>query len=67
MHEWFQHKLWEILENDPLFAHSQEDISLEDERKLAMQRILRIKDYDLLPENDALGDARLVNNHYLKK
>lgn len=55
--------MWRTLESDPLFAHSQEDRSLEEERSLAMQRILRIRDFDLLPEADAIGDSRLVKTH----
>ncbi|ODN04890.1 Peroxisomal acyl-coenzyme A oxidase 3 [Orchesella cincta] len=57
----FKHKVWKTLENDPLFAHSEEHLSLEEERKLAMQRILRIRDYDLLPEADAIADSRFMN------
>ena len=48
------------MENDPLFAHAQVELTLEASRQLCMERVLRVLEYDFLPEDELIKDYRLV-------
>lgn len=49
------------MENDPLFCHSSVDLTMEQQREITMKRVLRIMDYNFLPEEELIRDIRLVS------
>lgn len=58
------------MERDPLFAHSQVELTMDEQRELATARTLRILEYGFLPSGGLMDDPRLVGTsggfHLLK-
>ena len=61
----FKHRVWKTLESDPLFAHSQVELTMEANRQLCMERVLRVLEYDFLPEDELMADPRLVRTYHI--
>jgi len=57
----FKYRIWTTLENDPLFAHSPVPLSLDEERRVTMERVFRVIEHDFLPEDELVDDPRLIN------
>lgn len=47
--------MWETLERDPLFAHQNVDLTLDQQRELAYKRAKRLHEYDFVPEADIVA------------
>ena len=47
-------KIWDTLEGDPLFAHQNVDLTLDQKRELAFKRTKRLFEYDILPPTEAV-------------
>ena len=59
-----QHKIWKVLENEPLFAHTK-GLSHKDYRHLTYQRMKKIDEYDFFSlakmfRKPHLGDSFLI-------
>ncbi|XP_077996443.1 peroxisomal acyl-coenzyme A oxidase 3-like [Glandiceps talaboti] len=50
----FQNHFWSTLERDPLFAHSLEDLKVEEKREITFNRVKRMVEYDFLPDADLI-------------
>ncbi|CAL8130576.1 unnamed protein product [Orchesella dallaii] len=55
----FKHSIWKTLSADPLFARSHGDMSFEEYRNITMDRVLKLLDYNLLPEEKMFDDPNL--------
>ena len=53
-------QIWDTLERDPLFAHQNVDLTLDQKRELAFKRAKRIFEYDFLPPTEALQNPAKV-------
>lgn len=53
-------KIWKAIEDDPLFHHSAHTPSLDEQRRLAVKRMYRLKEMNLLPLDEILSEPRLV-------
>ena len=47
-------QVWDTLERDPLFAHQDVDLTLDQKRELTFKRVKRLFEYDFLPTSEAL-------------
>ena len=47
-------QIWDTLERDPLFAHQNVDLTLDQKRELAFKRAKRVFEYDFLPPTEAM-------------
>ena len=47
-------QLWDTLEKDPLFAHQDVDLTLDQKRELTHRRTKRLCEYDFLPRSEAV-------------
>ncbi|CAI8050687.1 Peroxisomal acyl-coenzyme A oxidase 3 [Geodia barretti] len=56
----FTYQIWDTLERDPLFAHQNVDLTLDQKRELAFKRAKRIFEYDFLPPTEALQNPAKV-------
>jgi len=54
-------KAWKTFENDPLFQHSNETLSLDEQRKLALLRMYKIVESKVFPFDEILSNLRLVS------
>lgn len=54
----FKMKIWNALENDPLFHHLQYTPNLDEQRRLTIQRMYKIEELDLLPFEEMVEDIR---------
>ena len=60
---YLQYKIWRTMERDPLFAHSPVELTMDEQRKLATERTLRLLEYDFLPTGSLMDDPRMVLTH----
>ncbi|ODM89450.1 Peroxisomal acyl-coenzyme A oxidase 3, partial [Orchesella cincta] len=58
----FKHKVWSTLENDPLFAPPTTKRSLLEERRVILEQVFRLQEYNFLGERSGeIGDPILTN------
>lgn len=50
-------QMWDTLERDPLFAHQDVDLTLDQKRELTYKRAKRLHEYDFLPESEAIQNS----------
>lgn len=48
--------MWKIIEKDDLFAKPNKQLSLDEEREITFKRLKRLTEYDLLPDNELMGN-----------
>lgn len=53
--------MWETLERDPLFAHQNVDLTLDQQRELTYKRVKRLHEYDFVPESEVLANPAKFN------
>ena len=46
--------MWDTLERDPLFAHQDADLTLDQQRELTYRRVKRLYEYDFLPDSEIM-------------
>lgn len=55
----FKLKVWKAMEDDPLFHHPVNTPSVDEQRRLAVERMYRLKEMNLVPMEDIISDPRL--------
>lgn len=53
-------KAWKSFESDPLFKHSNETLSLDEQRRIALLRMYKIVESNLFPFTEIMYSPRLV-------
>lgn len=48
--------MWETLEMDPLFAHQDVDLTLDQQRELTYKRVKRLHEYNFVPEAEMMSN-----------
>jgi len=51
----FKQSVWETLRKDPLFSNSQQDLTLEEQRKLNFKRFKRLQEYAFLTDEEQIA------------
>jgi hypothetical protein len=54
-------RAWKAFESDPLFQHSNETLSLDEQRRLALLRMYKIVESNIYPFDEIMTSPRLVN------
>lgn len=54
-------KAWKKFECDPLFKHSNETLSLDEQRRLALLRMYKIVETKVFPFDEIVSNPKLVN------
>lgn len=55
-------KAWKTFESDPLFHHSNETLSLDEQRKIALLRMYKIMESNLFPYEEIMSNPKLVSS-----
>ena len=50
----FRERIWATMARDPLFAPPQEELSLDQQRRLNFARVKRVIEYDFLPADELM-------------
>ena len=59
----FQHNVWKTLEKDPVFNRTNDwKLTLDERRRITMQRCRRIAEYNFLTDNDVMSRPLLVQS-----
>jgi hypothetical protein len=54
-------RAWKTFESDPLFRHSNETLSLDEQRRLALLRMYKIVETKVFPFEEIMSSPKLVN------
>lgn len=54
-------RAWKTFESDPLFQHSNETLSLDEQRRIALLRMYKIVESNVFPFDEIMTSPRLVN------
>lgn len=54
-------KAWKVFENDSLFRHSNETLTLDEQRKIAILRMYKIIELKLFPYDELISNPKLVS------
>lgn len=54
-------KAWKKFECDPLFKHSNETLSLDEQRRLALLRMYKIVETKVFPFDEIVSSPKLVS------
>jgi len=54
-------RAWKTFESDPLFLHSNETLTLDEQRRLALLRMYKIVESKVFPFEEIMASPRLVN------
>ena len=53
-------QIWDTLERDPLFAHQDMDLTLDQKRELTHKRAKRLVEYDFIPDIEPTKERVLI-------
>lgn len=56
----YKYSLWEKMENDPLFQRKIGHQNFQEERELAALRMKKVKEWDILPQDEAFLNVRKI-------